>query len=775
MELGVTDSDLLKAGDLIGKTHDFGKYSSFFQTRMKDNKRYNKELSSHSPMSAAYAAWAANRILGDTSLVSEVFFCVYAHHGNLRGRWDSLADELRRVLNNNNCVKQLESILQCYDQVSREVDRLSLPSLRDFAEDFKLGMNEVLRSLIKSAYEKHENFERYYRTLLLFSVLLDADKKSAAKLQAVERTILPRDAVDQFIASSFADRNTDRNKRMANFRNELYADALNSFAKILQNGRVPRIMTLTAPTGSGKTLIGLSVALKLADEIRRNGKIQPRIIYVLPYINIIEQTYDVFRDVIGIMKCTARDMPITLLLKQHHLYVPVPSPDGEKTLDELLLLSESWESELVVTTFVQLMETLIGTRNRTLKKFHKLYNSILILDEAQTLPVEHWLLIRETLTSLVRYTNSHVIFMTATQPMIIGDATELIPNRDRRFKALNRVAYQHLEEQMSVERAAEFVLEKWRGASSILVVLNKISTSIELYRRIRDRLAGQDPVLLGKDQLELNNERGPVVAYLSTNIVPWERLRRISKVKQFLREKRKLIMVSTQLVEAGVDLDFDSCVRDIGPVDSIIQVGGRCNRNWENNIGEVYVIRIAGERGFSDSVQTYGELTIKYISEPLFAKWRQFSESDILRLLNEYYEMVSKKLGTETSDTSRRVLDAVRKLDFDAISGYRLIEDSPKAVVFVEVDEQAHATLEEFKELWCMRHSDFVDPYEFRAKLRLQRTRLEEYLIDTWHLQGLPSDRIADDLDVRYAKKSDLACYYDLETGLRSADPHTRS
>ncbi|MEM0506201.1 MAG: CRISPR-associated helicase Cas3' [Thermosphaera sp.] len=761
-ELGIKDPNLLMVGSLIGKTHDFAKYSLYFQKRLKTGRRFNRELSSHAPLSALYAAWAADLLIKNPFITVIAMLCVLNHHSNIHGSLDSLTDRLDEILRNNNYRKQLDSIVNCVDKILDELHQLSLPNLMDFKQDFDRGLPELKKSLVIASYQDYQDhFNRLYEMLLLFSVLIDSDKKVAAGLKPNDRIDIDPKVVDRYIKSHLE----NRQGRMFGIRKMIYKDAMDTLNELLRRPQLPRIMTVTAPTGAGKTLLGLSVALRLRAEIQKRNGILPHVIYVLPYINIIEQTHRVFYDV---LVSEHGDVPISLLIKHHHLYAPSSCISEDKPLDELLLLVESWDSEIVVTTFVQLFETLLGTRNNMLKKFHKLYNSIIILDEAQTLPVEYWRLVREALSSLVKRSNSYVIFMTATQPMIFREAEELIRNSTEYFRKLDRTIYSYVPKDMGVEEVADFVLEKWNKNDSILIVVNKIATSIKLYTTIKKKLK-DDVMLLGADEEGFDDTDRPVLCYLSTNIIPKERLRRISIVKKLLNRHRQVLVVSTQLVEAGVDLDFDKAVRDIGPIDSIIQIGGRCNREWRKGKGEVYIVRILDENGQLDSTQIYKNLTIKHVAEPLLSKWKNFAECNIVSLLDEYYKIVSEKLQVDTRDESLKMLEAVKSFNFDDLSRFRLIKEELKSSVFVEIDQEARRVLEEFIQLWSKKHEVSTDPYELRARIRIQRTKLEEYIIDTWETKDLPTTLIADDLEIRYIPLSEVEVYYDRETGLRRA------
>jgi len=766
-EAGVRSEELLRLGELIGKCHDIGKYTEYFQERIRGHGKgrgsYRRDLYSHAPLSAAYTAWAANRMFCDPFYVAAAMLCVYRHHGNLSDSLYRVPELLDEILNNKDFKEQARSISKCASTISSELQGLGLPDLSLFIRDFENRMEGVsitLRQACRSP--RGYGIEDLFTLLLLFSALIDSDKMEAAGLETTSRIDVDPRAVDDYLLRKFG----SAGGVMVELRRRLYRDVIGRLEARLGYGPVPRVMTITAPTGSGKTLLSLSVALRLRERIYRDTGLRPRIVYVLPYINIIEQTYRVFSEVLW---DGGGDPPIGVLMKHHHLYHPGGGGD-EVPLEEALMLVESWESEVVVTTFVQLLETLIGTRNSRLKKFHKLYGSIIILDEVQTLPVDYWLLVRRLVEALSRV--SYVIFMTATMPAMLAEGArgqELVGDREKYFASLNRVTYIYEEGEKTVDEAADFVLDKWGGEGSILVIVNKISTSIELYQRIKERLREERPLCISEGTEVAQDRDGVVLAYLSTNITPKERLRRVTVLKNLLERRRKVICVSTQLVEAGVDLDFDKVVRDIAPLDSIIQAGGRCNRNWTATKGTVYIIKLRDDKGELDGVQIYGELTIRDITEPLLKKWREWDEGRILDCITEYFGLVEEKLGPGFSDKSRRLLDAIRRLDFEDLRRFRLIEEEPKTAFFVATDPDALAVLEDFRRAWEAWRGGGEDRYRQRAVLRASRARLEEYIVETWRVDGLPDERIADGIDIRYIPSERVGEYYDRETGLRRA------
>ncbi len=773
-ENGIVDESFLLTAEVVGKTHDFGKYSRYFQDYLNRRGKLGKELRSHAPISAAYAAWTVYRLLKGKSdyaslLASYALLCVHAHHHNLSDslyNWLELTDLLESITGNNNYLQQLKSIEECVDVISRELEDLSLTDLREFIKEFRTGLRELKKAIIMTQNQQGLTFKDFYNLLLLFSVLIYSDKLQAAGLKrSNQREHLIGKLVDLYKQRRFK----ESTGQMAAIREAIYRDAMSSLEQLLKSENIPKVITITAPTGSGKTLLGLSTALRLREEVYKRTRLLPRIIYVLPYINIIEQTYDTFADVLRATGFFEGRDPLRLLLKHHHL-APFEKQDGEeRPLSEVLLLTESWDSEIVVTTSVQLFETILGTRNRMLKKFHKLCNAILILDEIQTLPLEYWKLIKEALVELTRNFNTYVIMMTATMPLIFKEgAMELVKDARKYFTELGRSMYRYVGRNgMTVSNLAEFAVKTWQEQRSVLVIVNTIPTSIRVYREILDRLNQRRLVRIGVDEQALNDEISHVVAYLSTNIVPKERLRRIRLLRELLHRERKVLVVSTQLVEAGVDLDFDCVIRDIGPIDSIVQAGGRCNREWRKEKGIVYIVRLSEEGRVQDSVKIYGNLAIRNITLPLLEKrWSEFTESELPDLFEEYSDLLLNKFRYDASDKSNNLLNAVRDLELAKVAEFKLLEEEPKIPVFVELDCEAQRVLLEFRRLWDRRQSGRTD-FEYWVQLRAARVRLEEYIVETWHSDGLPQQIIAEGVDIRYIPYSEMATYYDTETGLR--------
>ena len=476
------------------------------------------------------------------------------------------------------------------------------------------------------------------------------------------------------------------------------------------------------------------------------------------------------------MKTCWREPDVFSLLKYHHMTLPTPGRTGDEiSLDELLLLADAWDSRLIVTTFEQLLRSIIGSRNSLLKKFHNIAGSIIILDEVQAIPLEYWKLVRDALLYLAEHLDVRIVLMTATMPAIFredtsgdgGNVAELVVHREKYFKQLNRVVlYPHLEG-MSAEKFVEFFLSEWRRGSSALIVLNTIRTSKRVYKELVDRL-GDEAVRIGhSSDDEVLNSSKVVLAYLSTSILPVERKKRIELLRKLLERRRSVILVSTQVVEAGVDLDFDMAFRDLGPLDSIVQVSGRCNRNNRFPEGKVFVVKIVDEKG-EDSKKIYGRI-LPSRTENLLKGRDKLNEYELYELVDLYYKDISYRTSTEESD---KLLDEIKKLNFEELRDVSLIEEEPKVSVYVEYGDCANNLLDRLTgHLEKLREKeDLKEVFELKAELRKLWVELEKCVVDVYRSEKSLGSLKQTPLGIMRVPHDVVRVFYDPETGFRTTE-----
>ena len=753
----VKNEKIVEAAEIIGKCHDLAKYTSYFQKHLL-NISVPRELSSHSKLSALAAAWLIKRRIGDVKLAGIGFLCVSSHHSSLK----SLSEMDRFNWEDPVLQKQAESIVKNADAISGELKALGigdvldrLCAFNDFLQESRTVLEKACRQLRWKSDER-ERWNNYYTTLILFSALVDADKKDAAKvLESPRSGQLAGEMVIVYRNKAFS---KAAPSKINAIREHIFSDVNDELVKL--GGNLPDIYTITAPTGSGKTLLGLHVALKLRELLP--GK--PRIIYSLPYINIIEQAYSMWEDVLSTYY--GRKPDIDVLLKHHHLAPSYLVENTERDLDKQLLLAESWESEIVVTTFEQLLRSIIGCKNSMLKKFHNIAGSILLLDEVQAIPLEYWRLVRDALLNLTSF-NVKIVLMTATMPSMFR-GLELVPNHARYFKQLNRVVLiPKLEKPVTAQGLADAFLSHWRRGQSALLVLNTIKSSKRVYEAIKERL---EAACLGSGEPTTGDV---VLAYLSTSIIPKERKRRIDQINSLLKAGRSVILVSTQVVEAGVDLDFDIAFRDIGPLDSVVQVAGRCNRGWRGSSGQVYIMKVIGDDGKPDSQKIYGRI-LPEITCNLISNEKCINECAFLDVVRRYYDEVSHRLNVEKHPQSLDLLKDLEALDFRALEGFSLIEEQPKVPVYIEWDENAVSLLKQFrdmlKKLQTCQNMDEI--FSQKAKLKRLKAEMENYIVEVYSSTEILKSlkQALEGFNVLLVPRGEIEAYYSAETGFREGN-----
>lgn len=682
---------------IIGLCHDFAKYTTFFQRHLREGER--SEKSRHSFLSAIFTAWA---LKGETNhpegryIPLIAFFLVLHHHTNLTYPEDDIPPpsylegppQFLKARNEphphrirlSNAWQQVEDIKEnALEEVKAFYEEEGFLPIDDFLRDGWLNTIRELYALWRKFQEDETEEEKqrlFWLLLILYSTLLDCDKKSAGRVSTPRRRYIPSNLVELYKRDTFK---AKAPHPLDGLRESIYSSAVNRIEDVPLD---ERLFSLTAPTGSGKTLTALACSLRLRERIEREKGYSPRIIYALPYINIIEQNYQVFRDVLSQYLPDFEQNEHSYIISHHHLAEAVyRDEEEERKPEEAYHLISAWDSEIVVTTFIQLFYSIIGYDNGFLRKFHNIVGDIILLDEGQSVPVEYWEVIGRVLSSLAQYLDCYIVLLTATQPFILPEEEkiELVENPKENFKGLNRVTLHFSEEEKGKEDVINWLSKAYQPLFSYLLVVNTIPSSIELYRKLREVL------------------RPSQLFYLSTNIVPKQRRKRIEKIKELLESGEKPFLVSTQVVEAGVDLDFDIAIRDIGPIDSLVQIAGRCNREGEKARGDFFLFHLGGEAS-----RVYRHIHISTTLELLREKVGrsgEIKEEEFMELVELFFQKIKNKVSTVES---KRIWEAILDLRFSceettSLHNFELIkEDIPETEIFVEMDDKASEVWEQF-------------------------------------------------------------------------------
>ncbi|MBN2009047.1 CRISPR-associated helicase Cas3' [candidate division KSB1 bacterium] len=737
----INSTDLDTVAHLLGNLHDHGKYLSYFQEYLIDKVEHT-DKKNHAFISAITCfnlMKKSNIVQNDPRGIIKyfVYYCIRRHHGHLKNLLD---DNFDSVNNKNNIGIQKQDLLS-----RKEIVNPEMWNQFEITEDLYNIPFDDLKDIPYWLQGRLKSIEHYFFVMYLFSLLIEADKLDASNTEDYTRKSINRKTVDNFLIS------INVKNKINNDREEVKQKILDSLKSI--DLSEPSIMTLTAPTGIGKTLASLNFALYLKDKIRREQGIEPFIIYSLPFINIIEQTVSVFERVLE---------PEHVKVVKHHQYADVFNSENEIPIEKLIMQLETWQGDLVVTTFVQLLHTIIGNRNSLLKKFHRLANSIIILDEVQNIDVKYWPLIGGVLFYLTKFLKSHIIMMTATQPLIFETAQHhllqnehiniipLLTDYERYFKKLDRTKLVPLLDQtlQDVDDFIDVFDQYWMPSKSCIIVVNTIARSQNIFNKLQGQYPETD------------------VFYLSTNIIPKCRKILIYQIKKMLKQNKPIILVATQCVEAGVDLDFDMGFRDLGPLDSIIQVAGRINRNGlKTRHSPLYVFEFE-----SDSTQIYGAILPNRCKRALLEIERSNIEEEIyLTLIHRYFNLITAQDG-KSMQASIEIFDAMKKLRFTklknetekSVSDFQLIEHkSGYTDVFVCINKTAERFLDHFKNRYLAEDD--------RSKRQLEYVKIKKNF--NRHIISIPSKKAVELQNYRlfddmyYIPRNKIEQYYDFDSG----------
>ncbi len=624
------DSSLAEAARAAGLLHDLGKYRPEFQQLLLGRPR--GEATRHKQAGAA-RAYALKR--------SDAAFAIGGHHGGLPDK-----QGLRALIEQ--------------------------PGGRDIADGvWPIAVEDCpdLASLAACAPPVKDALELDLRVRLLFSCLVDADwlDSAIAVDPGAERDpVRFADHAERWLASllSFV-RTRAASCEDADVR-ECRAEALQ--ACLDRAGDAPGFFSLTVPTGAGKTLSALAFALKhaIANGLRR-------IIYVAPYLSIIEQNAAAIRTAIG------EDAASEAVLEHHSL-----SDVGDEREDDPHStapdhLSENWDAPIIITTSVQFFESLFANTPGRCRKVHNMARSVVILDECQSLPRELVAPTLDMLKALQPYLGATLVLCTATQPaweksdalpMGLEGVREIAPEPTGLADRLRRVRVEWPKPdapRLSWEEAAARIVESNGPA---LCVVNTKAAARAVFLALRDRVGAEEGVF-----------------HLSTSMCPEHRRRVLAECIARLPDGRRCLLVSTQLVEAGVDIDFPLVLRELGPLDSIVQTAGRCNRAGRlgREGGRVVVFR-SDEGGLPPGAYTLATGTT--------AQWLEAGETPDTsdpETMRRYFRTLYNKTESDAEG-----ITALRgALNFpEAARRYQLIDDDTLSVVVAGWEEE-RASVEE--------------------------------------------------------------------------------
>lgn len=594
-----TKFGLGKHGELIGLLHDLGKYSNEFQAYIKSatgllNQDEDEEFVDASKLkgkvdhSTGGSQFIWNQMAAKSpmhhALAQVLALCVASHHSGLI---DCLASNPGRPVEDGFSMRMCKPPEKTHlHEVMTKADLSVMKRASALLEDGDLS--SALRQWFRALHEKApganraekdqspaQKFQQGLLIRALFSCLIDADRIDSADFEypgrARQRHLGAYEAWGVLIQrlevhiGSFP---------VAHPIDGLRRDISEHCREA--SARSTGIYSLTVPTGGGKTLASLRFALHHA---KQHGL--DRVIYVIPFTSIVDQNAEVVRRILE-----PEGVKVGSVVLEHHSNL---TPDKQSWRSKML--SENWDAPVVYTTTVQLLETLFGSGTRGARRLHQLANSVLIFDEIQSLPVNCVHLFNNAMNFLADHCKTTVVLCTATQPLLnevnaskgairLSKGHEIMPNVGKLFDDLKRVEVVNRRKPggWSQPEVADLAIEQVNEAGSCLVIVNTKKAAQAVYRLCR-----QFP--------------GAAVFHLSTGMCPAHRKAQLNNIRLRLQTKPCLptLCVSTQLIEAGVDVDFAAVVRYAAGLDSIAQAAGRCNRNGHREQGMVYVVNPRSE------------------------------------------------------------------------------------------------------------------------------------------------------------------------------------
>ena len=574
---------------------------------------------------------------------------VYGHHSSLGFPQNFFGNSIKR--------KQALSIPKVFDKPGIDEKRPAFSSEAEFMDAVEYAKSmHLYYDIDLPELDSMDNAELMLIRRLVHSCLVDADYSATAEFEDPSLKIEERfmDAAKMLEAVKARKREFDKQyteTKIQKLRNAVYSECLRG--KVLSTG----LYTLTAPTGLGKTMAAMAFAVSHA---LKNG--QKRIFIVLPFLTITAQSFDFYKKMfegIGVDYVIEDDSN---------------SRENELSGSSVRMYTDRWNAPVVVTTSVKFFETLMSSNTPSLRKLHQVANSIVIFDESQTLQADILDVTMNTLKALPKYCNTTVLLSTATQPEykirsavraefheVIEDPVSLY----RQYAEAKNTRVKFIPKALDYKELASYAADK----TSALVVMNTIGKARKMFKAMQE-VTDPDDCLLLTSQLSVVHKR-----------------ERIKAIQDRLKEGRRCILVSTQCIEAGADLDFSFGMREIAPWTSIVQTAGRINRNCDGD-GEFIIFKT--EDGFPDTTYRNLAMATEYILG-------RHPDIDLygLDVIQEYYR---EYFGSISTADSVEIRDAEASNDIYKLDqNYNLIENRDQSTVLVSYGWQGNKSEPSFE------------------------------------------------------------------------------
>jgi len=653
---------------VAGLLHDFGKYTAEYQDYL--DKSINGEKTYRGDVIHAFqgAKYILDNINIKEHLIKDILANpIAAHHGGL---YDNTTNDEKILL------KKTENEVELHYQECKKAFEIEFDKL----PNFELCQNEIIE-FIEFCKSKEINicFMLHLFTKAIYSCLIDADRCDSARFE-IENKIPNWSKYLDDLEKKLNEK--DHLKKLNRIREKISTECKKAGAK--EQG----IYFLSIPTGGGKTLASLRFALEHAKEHNLE-----HIIYVIPYLSILDQNAKIISDILGEEN-----------ILEHHSNLDLSDDENE----EHRLLTSRWDSPIILTTMVQFLESIYSNKASKLRKFHNMAKSVFIFDEYQSLPIKCMHLFNDAINFLHFFGKSTILLCSATKsplhrterPIKMSNNSEIISLSEDEQNCFIRTKIKQ-----SSKNVLELIKEQINANKNTLVILNTKETAREIFEQCKN----------------LKCEK----AFLTTDLCPAHRLKVLEKLRNNLEptNKKLSLCISTQLIEAGVDISFDCVIRACAGMDSIVQAAGRCNREGDHSEPQdVFVVDIDNEK--LDKLDEIKEG--KHCTERVF---REKNDIDIGKYYDYYYSQkdIKNKMDYFLVNTSIYNLLNTNDLNFKgrplvdglpasfkiAAENFSVI-DKQKTGIVVPFDEyEVYSIVEKFK-----NEPNPKEKYQFLRKLQ---------------------------------------------------------
>ena len=594
----LVDLDLANAGKIIGLLHDAGKLTKEFDDYINGASKAARGSIDHSYAGAKYLADMSDderKAIAGIGLAHTII----SHHG-LHDWVDDDCRDYYKIRTSKN-----EGYDQVLNDLSELIGNIDLDTLFNNAAVEWLNAANRIKATDKTEFAFYVGMlER-----LLLSALIDADRTDTSDFMSNTKTL---QHIDNSSLWKSMDKSMDRMlERFANMTDTIsiqrrsISDRCAKFAEH-QVG----VCKLIVPTGGGKTLSSLRFAIKQALYF---GKKQ--VFYIAPFMSILEQNSEVIEALAGKEN-----------FLEHHSNLAAEI-DDENEYNAYQLSAERWDPPVIATTMVQFLNTLFSGKTSSVRRMHRLSNAVIIIDEVQSVPLKCTHLFSLAVNFLAKVCKSTIVLCSATQPTFdknrykiqFDELSEMTGDHTLDFQIFHRndIVPKLETYGYDFEEAAEFCRKRFEENNDLLLIVNTKAQALNMYKLLKEKMKGR-----------------AFLFHLSTNMCPKHRKKRINTLRRSLKRNLPVICVTTQLIEAGVDISFSCVVRAIAGLDNAAQAAGRCNRNGEKGrICPVYIINFKNEQlGSLNEIKAAQRITRCIIN----------SKKDLLspKTQNEYYQQL---------------------------------------------------------------------------------------------------------------------------------------